>query len=157
MPELIDWARLAAFIDGEGCISIIRNVKKARANGGCQLVMAVYLGGNDPRLAGWLKTTFGMGNTWIRKQKYQGKEWRPFYGWKVTGANAKTLLQGCYPYLLLKKEQADIALAFQALVHPTGNKHCRRSLTLENYNQREMLKVEMERLKHMDYEGVQLA
>ena len=143
-----DWARLAAFIDGEGCISIIRNMNKVRKSGGCQMVMAVYLGGCDPRLATWLKSTFGMGTTFVREKK---KEQRPFFGWKVTGANAEALLRGCYMYLLLKKEQADVAIAFQALVRKNNGRGESIKLPSGNYEEREALKIKMERLKHIDY------
>lgn len=140
-----DWARLAAFIDGEGCISIVRNSGVRRKNGH-QLVLALHVGGTDPRLATWIYETFGVGTLYARDTAQRANpKWRMFFGWKVTGANAEALLGGCYLYLLLKKEQADVAFAFRKLTRVKG---CARTLSNENFLSRELLKIKLEAIKH---------
>src|SRR5438309_4665942 len=115
-PTEIDWIRLAAFIDGEGCIMIryVTNPKRKR-RGYHQL--AVYVTNTDLRLPRWCQDTFG-GTIQTSKTKYQAQVIRPneTYHWTVSAKAAEDILRGCLPYFLIKREQADIGLAFRTTV-----------------------------------------
>ena len=109
-PTFIDWAQLAAYIDGEGCIIISRAKPNSRQrNPQYQLVVSVY--NTDPRLAVWLKERFG-GFIYVSKPKGNRK---PRYTWQVTSLRAEEILRGCYSYFILKREQAEVGLQFRAL------------------------------------------
>lgn len=103
----VDLARLAAYIDGEGHISIT-----SKDGGTVASHMMIQVGNTDPRLSTWLKGTFG-GNlkdvtTPIRKKRY--------WLWYANGRVGAELLRQCLPYFVMKRDQAEIAIAFQSLV-----------------------------------------
>lgn len=122
-PSEIDWARLAAFIDGEGCIRITerKNPKWKRAYLSTQIVVA----NTDPKLPVWLKATLG-GAVYERKHNQshpRAKYWANCLSWVISAAMAKHVLECCMPYFIIKRDQAETALAFQAtLGHLKGNK-----------------------------------
>jgi hypothetical protein len=102
----LDWARLAAFIDGEGHIALNANSKK----GGKQYAyLRVILTNTDPRLIVWAQRVFGGG---VLKAPRKAPLRRCFK-WTVSCRHAEAVLRGCLPYFILKRDQAEIALAFQ--------------------------------------------
>ena len=143
-----DLARLAAFIDGEGCISIKVNANVRWANGK-QFCLRFQLGNTDPRLIQWCRETFQVGSSYVQsrfsksQQKFRRK---PLWYWEVTGKNLCALLKACYPYLIIKKEQAEIAFAFQKLIGK-GFGGPNNPLNKANFDQRLELKNRLHLLK----------
>lgn len=140
-PTEVDWARLAAFIDGEGCISIVKQNRPMRPDRPHVYMLELHIGNNDPRLAYWCKSTFGVGFTFTRKAPKNSP--RPFYCWLVHGVKAAKLLEGCYSYFTLKREQAEVAFAFAALACKSG----RGTVSDSNYQQRGELKRKLSEIK----------
>lgn len=106
----IDWARLAAFIDGEGTIMIGRTQK---ANGAIYHMLAVIVSGTSPLLMTWLQDTFS-GETYL----VPASKWRAnatCYSWRMHEARAEAILLHCLPHFIIKGEQARVALAYRAL------------------------------------------
>lgn len=101
----MDWARLAAFLDGEGCITIGKT-KNSRAQ-----YMKVFIANTDPRLMEWLRDTFG--GTVNGKKRENREKHKPCYVWTVCSQMAWIVLLCVMPYLIIKREQAEVALAFQ--------------------------------------------
>ena len=97
--EHINNAYAAGLVDGEGCITI--------ENQRNHMYLLIQVCNTDPRVCIWLKERFGGA---IRTQ--QQKNWKRMYRWAVTTVKAKEFLTAIYPYLIIKKEQADIAFAF---------------------------------------------
>jgi len=85
-----------------------------------------------------------MGSFQVRKVK--GKMWKPLYYVMVTGKKAGVILRGCYEFLLLKKEQADIAFAFLSLQRIGGDK---KPIPAEEWAKRESLKEQLTQLKEV--------
>lgn len=138
-PTTTDWAQLAAFIDGEGTIVII----KARLHY-TQLVIRVA--NTDPRLPMWCKEVFG-GRVYAcdtnRKHSH-----RRFYTWATQSQKAEDILRECLPYFHLKREQAEIALAYrETFRHRKGNT-IEQDLTPERMDVRRQFKEELSRLKY---------
>lgn len=106
----IEWARLAAYIDGEGCISIAR-VKGYAKSSRPVLYLSITVANTDPRLIQWLTTRFG-GATHVAKRPH-GKPWSPAYTWNAASRHGAELLRRALPFFIIKREQAEIALAFQ--------------------------------------------
>lgn len=119
----IDWARLAAFIDGEGCVAIncashsLDNPQYKRR----PKVEYVRVGiiNTDIRLGLWLQNTFG-GALSIKTR--QQKHYKEAYQWTVSCVIACDVLRGCLPYLICKREQAETCLALQATMKRWGVK-----------------------------------
>ena len=73
----VDWARLAAFIDGEGTIFI----QRAGARGPHCLV--VIVSNTSPLLTAWLETTFGGNVYFSHSAALRARSSRICYSWRV--------------------------------------------------------------------------
>ena len=105
--SVIDWARLAAYIDGEGHIALNEN---KMSNGKRYAYLRVIVTNTDPRLIIWLQRMFGGGVVRVERQQAQH---RRAFKWTASCRHAEAILRGCLPYFIMKRDQADIALAFQ--------------------------------------------
>lgn len=110
----IDWARLAAYIDGEGCIRIA-GVKGATPYSRRVLYVEITITNTDLRLTSWLKDKFG-GCVYVNNKHTNKPNWSPSSAWTVASKYAATLLENAMPYFVIKREQAEVALAFQATI-----------------------------------------
>lgn len=110
----IDWARLAAYIDGEGCIRIA-GVKGSTPYSRRVLYVEVSIANTDLRLTDWLKKTFG-GSVYVNNRRLDKPNWAQSSAWVVGSRWAAALLEGSLPYFVIKREQAEVALAFQATI-----------------------------------------
>lgn len=117
--HIVDWARLAAFIDGEGCIHITRNIAIRPGGKSPQYSMAITIGNTDVRLINWLHDTFG-GNVYERK--LTNVKHATAFTWQCSAKRAEAVLTGALPYFIIKQEQAQNALALQRLIAVQGKK-----------------------------------
>ena len=108
-PTEVDWARLAAYIDGEGSIFIAKRTPRC-------LVLGVVVYNTDARLASWLKQTFGGSVT----QSLYGKREKFMFRWDARSRDAVSILEKALPYFIIKREQAEKALEFGELIRPRG-------------------------------------
>lgn len=93
-------AWMAGFFDGEGCICIRRNGR------GYSLLVQITQTVNVFRP---FKEAFGGGITeWQPKQPRCRRLW----DWRATGAEAASFLRLIRPFLVVKQQEADIALEF---------------------------------------------
>lgn len=104
------WPYVAGILDGEGSLTI----HKAGAPGGSyRLQIVVY--GTSVKLMKWLLGNFG-GTFYARENNPSG--WtktysRRIYKWTISGRkNKENFLLGVLPYLVIKDEQAKVALEF---------------------------------------------
>ena len=100
----IAWA--AGFVDGEGCVS---QRAQFRSQNRRTYSLSIYVGQVDPRPLYRLSEYFG-GNVALRTSWKGG---RPIYMWRVTGAKAEWALRVLLPYLMVKAEQARLAIELQ--------------------------------------------
>ena len=107
-PSELDWARLSAFIDGEGCISF--SPRDTDTGGTLTLCGRVTVTNTDARLIAWLAETFGM--TFYRRARKSDK-WKPVYWAQASGYRACWVVLNCSPWLMLKREQAELLLKHQ--------------------------------------------
>ena len=144
MPTEIDWVRLAAFIDGEGMIDIHTHSQFRTHLDRVHTThyVRIIITNTDPRLALWCKDIFdGCAN--FVKTSAQNSKWRNQLKWYVSSRKAVAILRGCLPYLILKREQAEVALAFQETVSRIG----RKGHTQETLDRRIELQQKMKLLK----------
>lgn len=132
-PSEMDWARLAAFIDGEGCIQLV--------SFRTWFYLKIIISNTDYRLHSWCKERFG-GN--ISKTRPKNIRHKPGYTWVVTSAKAEFVIRNCFPYLILKQKQAEVAIEFCNTV--TGSICSNKILVVERRVRRAELKNRMHEL-----------
>lgn len=96
--EALIWA--AGFFDGEGCISVTRQLKRGKVYH-C-LMISVYQ--NHSASLNELRELFGGSIT------SEDDAWK----WRACGPTASAALQLMLPHLRVKRDQAAIAIVFQA-------------------------------------------
>jgi len=105
----ITLAYAAGIIDGEGCVHI-RRCKKHNSFWPHIYDLHIFVSSSDQLLTHWLHEQFG-GHTCKCKPPPCGHY--PKYQWCIQANQANQFLQNILPYLLLKKEQAELAIKFQ--------------------------------------------
>lgn len=93
----VDWIRLAAFVDGEGCITGNQSTR-----------VVIHVANTSTALMRWLADCFG-GSVHKRKDRTSTNN-KQAYLWTVVGVLAADVLFRIRPYLIIKGEQADIAM-----------------------------------------------
>jgi hypothetical protein len=106
-PEATDWAYAAGFVDGEGCIAVVRSFVGAR--GRYQYGVHIVVTNRDRAVLDWMQSTWG---GWVVASSDPGGNVRPSWAWRSpTGFSAKPFLNGIRPWLRIKRPQCDNALA----------------------------------------------
>lgn len=110
--SLIEVGYMAATIDGEGCIGIYRHKRDDRRSDGHAIRITIT--NTDRRLIDWIHERFG-GVTWTdNKDRLPCPDrWKPSHIWASHNAAACQILVLVLPHLVIKGEQARLALAFR--------------------------------------------
>lgn len=108
----IEWARLAAYIDGEGSFLIFMCHNKKRPRG--YHALKIVIGNTDFRLMSWLHRSFGGFINRSSKPENNKLSKRQIYYWHVGSAMAEDVTRRCLPYLIMKADQAELVLQFRA-------------------------------------------
>ncbi len=111
----IEIARLAAFIDGEGCIMVNRTVGQRKY---VATYLIVVVTNTDPRLTQWCLKNFG-GSVYSTKKVPPRRD---IYKWTVTCKEAEMVLRACLPHFVMKREQAELGLVYQETIGVNGKK-----------------------------------
>jgi hypothetical protein len=113
----IDYARLAAFIDGEGHLGI--SVSPPRGRGITpRHCMVMTVTNTSELLFQWLTSTFG-GKAIMANQNHRKPNTKPCWRWLVSELQGEEIVRRCLPYFIIKREQAEITLAFRNLINET--------------------------------------
>lgn len=134
---LTDWAKLAAFIDSEGHIRVVSKKQKVKDRIYQQEYLEVTVCNTSPLLMQWLTRLFG--GSVQPKQRRDGD--KPAWLWYVAARQASTILQGCLPHFVIKRDQADLALAFYATMKRYGVKGTPDHIRAERHELRTKLRV----------------
>lgn len=106
------WAYLAGIMDGEGSFSIARGGRKPskdHPNGYINWQLKISIGNTNENLHDWLLKNVG-GAKYIGHRPKTDKH-KPGYNWQLHGKdNMKEFIKGVLPYIVLKKQQALLAL-----------------------------------------------
>ena len=103
--EATELAYIAGIIDGEGFITIRR---ERHIND--RYSLHVGAGNTDRPLLEWLQASFG--GKLVFSPKPEG--YKDFFQWAIVSRSANNFLILILPYLRIKKDQAELALLFQA-------------------------------------------
>jgi hypothetical protein len=109
-----DLAWSAGIVDGEGCITIYGRPGRVSRKGVRALALVLTVTNTDPRMLVKLKYMFG-GNL-KRSPERRISARRPCFTWLITGKPCARVLGLIYPYLVIKKEQADIGIAYGSTI-----------------------------------------
>ncbi len=99
---------LTGFFDGEGCIAIIKGKNRL---GNTQYGLRVIVSNTNEYVLQLFKFTFG--GRIYKKKHLESIKWRDCYAWTLNALNAYEFLKSIYPYLIIKKAEADLAFEFQ--------------------------------------------
>ncbi len=108
MPTEAQLAYTAGIIDGEGCIRFNRQATR--------LTMRVHVTNTNKALIDWLHRTYG-GYVWAERRQYIPNA-KPRFAWEVSAQAAYRFLHQVRPFLMLKAEQADLAISMQETKKP---------------------------------------
>ena len=134
-------AYAAGMVDGEGCICIykkkIRNkIVDLRKNFHLQVIVTQ----KDGRIIDWLIGNFG-GSAYLH---WKGSPTGYSHEWVLNHTNALKFLKQIEPFLIYKKNQAQIGIRFQERINTAGNRY---KLTDHELEIRNSLYEEIKRLK----------
>ncbi len=102
---------VAGFFDGEGCVCITKTHRKIRDTH--EYVLSTGIGNTYAPILYYLKEEFGGYIHLNLSAKKRKATYKPFFQWHITGKKARCFLEKLLPYLIVKKEQAEIGIAFQ--------------------------------------------
>lgn len=107
---------LSGIFDGEGCISIVTYLQKCLVGGKTYWYnttqMAISIFQTDERLMKWLMHHYG-GRYTLRKS--QNEKWKQGWSWSPPSNGLEPFLLSIIPHLLIKREQALVALEYVRL------------------------------------------
>jgi hypothetical protein len=107
-PADTDWAYAAGIVDGEGCIAVSRAFAPLR--GRYQYGVQIVVANRDRGVLDWMQ---GLWGGWVVLVKGVRRAQSSLsYTWRCpTGLSAKPFLTGIRPWLRIKPQQCDNALA----------------------------------------------
>jgi len=113
MPELSDpdWAYAAAFVDGEGCIAIVRSFAPAR--GRYYYGVNVVVANRDRKVLDWMQINWG---GWVVPVSSRRGLAQESWTWRCSSLAARPVLIGIRPWLRIKSKQCDNALEMIGLL-----------------------------------------
>ena len=101
---------VAGFFDGEGSVCISRSKRKDRL---VEYVFFVGIGNTYFPVLEFLKGRFGGSLHLNLSSKKRKATYKPFLQWAISGKKAKRFLEQILPFLIVKKAQAKVGIAFQ--------------------------------------------
>jgi hypothetical protein len=123
-------AWMAAMIDGEGCIRLkkLSSCNIARSPSYC---VHLIITGTDRKLLDFLVSEFGGS---IGKRSVKNSSHRQSWGWFLYGKRAIEILESVLPYLIIKKQQAEMMIEYQKQsIHKNGKKLSASELCYRDY------------------------
>ena len=103
---------MAGFVDGEGNVTIVRQVRKSRPSPAFRAYVKVD--NTDPRALPIFVKFYG-GRIYLKNENRRdlmGNKWADAYTWQCPVSSTRRLLLDLLPYLRLKNRQAEIVLRF---------------------------------------------
>lgn len=100
-------AYIAGFIDADGSFII-----HGRYDGSDSLAFRVSAGGTKASVFHWMAGVTGVGVV-SKARRSQNPRHRDYYQWHANGDAAVSLARQLAPYLVLKREQCELGIAFQ--------------------------------------------
>lgn len=103
-------AYLAGIIDGEGNIAIHTRAAGSQGSVAQEYKNVMKVANTDLRLLEWIKEKTGAGSIYADRRRGNRRQ---CYQWFCPSVQAAKILRLVYPYLVIKKEQAELVFAFR--------------------------------------------
>jgi hypothetical protein len=113
----VDAAYLAALIDGEGSISMNKTHTNDN-NRNTTYCLRVKITNTFPGIMDWVALVVGHGN--VCKAKKYHSHYKQSWTWSIVGRRAIDLLYQIYPYLRIKKLQAEVVFEYAKTITYPG-------------------------------------
>ena len=140
----IGW--LAGIIDGEGSISIHRMNEKETI-GGIRHRLDLSIVNTNKDMILLIQSWFG-GSFWIKNKKDTNPNHKTCYRWRIEGLRSVPIIKMVYPYLVIKKSQATIALEFSKTLRSIFS-DTRNPITNDVLDKRQNLHVQIKSINQM--------
>jgi hypothetical protein len=112
-PTDLDWAKLAAYIDGEDCINITLRQREQGVWHWQAFDILITVANTDIRLPNWCRDHFG-GEVKLAYPEHYRKNHKACHVWRVHGKACEWILAGILGHSVIKREQIEIGLAYTA-------------------------------------------
>jgi hypothetical protein len=107
-------AYMAGLVDGEGCIALFeywhKNPKAIDPRGYLRHKAVISVVNTNRAMLDWVAENFG-GR--VRQNTYRAPPCKQCYTWEVAHRHAAEVIEAIQPYLIAKKEQANLFLEFR--------------------------------------------
>ncbi|HYB45567.1 MAG TPA: hypothetical protein VEC92_03500 [Nitrososphaerales archaeon] len=103
---------MAGFLDGEGLVTIVRQVRKDRPSPAYRAYVTIS---NTKRSALEVFPTFYGGKIYCTSEQrsdWYGRKWADAFAWYCPISSTKSFLTGLLPYMKLKDRQAKLVIDF---------------------------------------------
>jgi len=110
----IEWSYLAGRFDGEGCVRATENKPLGTAKSP-RFRIVVGITNTSERLINWIHNSFG-GSVQVKHLPGRDKATKICYLVAFNPKAGEALLNGMMPYLIVKRDQAIMALKLRAMV-----------------------------------------
>jgi hypothetical protein len=109
-------AYFAGLLDGEGCFGFGNFGKHT-------FVCRLSMGNTNLRLLSWVKDRFG-GTIFPERRSGPGSHrWKPVFRWVAAAADLEQIIPAILPYLVGKREQAELVLLYRQTLQPPIKGH----------------------------------
>jgi hypothetical protein len=129
----VELAYVAGLIDGEGYIGIMKHAARPSYS------VRVDIGMTD-KAEQVLKAVHRQFGGLLHHHESKNSKWRAEMNWQLNGADAAEFLRRVLPFLILKAEQAEVAIALQEMIDEGRAALGRHHWTPERIRQAEILK-----------------
>lgn len=130
---------LAGLFDGEGCVTL----GKANNNYTPTYHLNVNIVNTNEALIRWVHSVVGKGG--VSQKTRENDHWKDCFTWKVNGEHAVEFIKRIYPYLKVKKAQAEIAIKYGETIKLKG---LRMRLTDQEREGRRILFLKLRKINH---------
>jgi hypothetical protein len=142
----VDFIRLAAYIDGEGSIAISNDAIRSPRAKSTSNNLNLIISNTNVAFMNWLKETFAGSVYFVKYEKCKHLGKKQTMRWQVNDRKAEAILKHCEPYMLIKREQARIGIAFMSLKRKKGSDAGRIVLSEQELQERSFMRSEIKRL-----------
>ena len=112
-----DCIYIAGLLDGEGCIGL--NMTKSPK--GNQYYPHISITNTNKEVLDWVKITVGKGS--VIKKPCNNPKYKTSYHWRIYGYLAIQFIKKIYPYLKIKKLQAETIMQYEKTIQLKEYRH----------------------------------
>ena len=109
-----DLAYFAGIIDGEGCFAMHQQPV------GHVFALQLQIGNTSPQLMEWIRSKFGGS---VNLEKRNNPRHKPVFRWLATADSLDAIVPAIIPFLVVKKAQAELFLAYRRTLGPKVKSH----------------------------------